>query len=82
LIITTLAILIGIFFTFTSSLELFLLFPIFYGIASLESDVFIRIPVIYEIYTILNTITFWLLSNTKKIRTVQKQDTTVSYNLQ
>ena len=44
LVITFLAILIGFFFGFTSPLELFLLFPLFYGIASLESDVFIRIP--------------------------------------
>ena len=58
LIITLLAIIIGVFYSFTSPLELFLLFPIFYGIASLESDVFIRIPFIYEIYAILNALSF------------------------
>jgi hypothetical protein len=36
LVITLLAILIGFLFSFTSPLELFLLFPIFYGIASIK----------------------------------------------
>lgn len=82
LVITLLAICIGLFFGFTSALELFLLFPIFYGIASLKSDVFIRIPLVYEIYAILNTLTFGLLKNTKRLRGVQKQDTTVSYRVE
>lgn len=79
LVITLLAICIGFFFGFTSPLELFLLFPIFYGIASLESDVFIRIPLVYEIYAILNTFTFGLLKNTKRLQAVQKQNTAVNF---
>ncbi len=82
LVITLFAIIIGIVFSFTSPLELFLLFPVFYGIASLESDVFVRIPLIYEIYAILNTFTFGLLYNTKRMRAVQKQDTAVSYKVE
>lgn len=81
LVITLLAILIGLFYSFASPLELFLLFPIFYGVASLESDVFSRIPLIYEVYAILNTLTFGLLKNTRRIQTVQKQDTAVSFKL-
>lgn len=82
LAITLLAIVIGLSYSFASPVELFLLFPIFYGIASLESDVFVRIPVVYEIYALLNTFTFGLLKNTKRIRGVQKQDTAVSYKVE
>jgi len=84
LAITLVAVLIGFLFSFTSPLELFLLFPIFYGIASLESDAFFRIPLIYEIYEIyatLNTFTFGLFKSTKRIQAVQKQDTAVSFKL-
>lgn len=82
LVITLLFIIIGLFFSFTSPFELFLLFPIFYGIASLESNVFIRIPLVYEIYAILNTLTFGLLKNTKRIQAVQKQDTMVKFTME
>ncbi len=82
LIITLLWIAIGVIYSFTSSLALVLIFPAFYGIASLESDVFIKIPVIYEIYAILNTFTFGLLKNTKRIQTAQKQETNVSYKME
>lgn len=58
LVITLFALLIGFFFSFTSPLELFLLFPVFYGIAFLESDAFIQIPLVYEVYATLNTVTF------------------------
>lgn len=81
LAITLVAVLIGFLFSFTSPLELFLLFPIFYGIASLESDAFFRIPLIYEIYATLNTFTFGLFKSTKRIQAVQKQDTAVSFKL-
>lgn len=82
LVITLLAIIIGLLFSFTSPLELFLLFPIFYGIASIETNVFVRIPLLYEIYAIINTLTFGLLKNTKRIQTIQKQDTTVSFKME
>jgi len=82
LIITLVAILIGVFFSFTSPLELFLLFPICYGIYTLETDVFTRIPVIYEIYALLNMLTFGLLKNTKRIQSIQKQDTQVSFKME
>lgn len=81
LIITFLAICIGVFHSFASPLESFLLFPIFYGIASLESDVFIRIPLVYEIYAMLNALSFGLLKNTKRIQAVQKQEKTVSFKV-
>ena len=82
LVITLLWIAIGVIYSFTSSLALVLIFPAFYGIASLESDVFIKIPVIYEIYAVLNTFTFGLLKNTKRIQTAQKQETNVSYKME
>ena len=81
LVITLLAILIGFSWEFTSPLELFLLFPVFYGIASIESDVFIRIPILYEVYAMLNTLTFGLLKNTKRVHSAQSQDTTVSFKM-
>lgn len=58
LVITLLAILLGLLFSFTSPIELFLLFPVFYGISALETDVFIRIPFIYEIYILINILSF------------------------
>ncbi|HBB27391.1 TPA: hypothetical protein DCZ36_02765 [Candidatus Gracilibacteria bacterium] len=82
LVITLLFIIIGLLFSFTSPFELFLLFPMFYGIASLESNVFIRIPLVYEIYAILNTLTFGLLKNTKRIQVAQKQDTMVRFTVE
>lgn len=82
LIITLVAILIGIFFSFTSPIELFLLFPVCYGISQLETDVFTRIPIIYEIYAFLNTLTFDLLKNTKRVQSIQKQDTQVSFKME
>ncbi|MFA6090419.1 MAG: hypothetical protein WC774_01435 [Candidatus Gracilibacteria bacterium] len=82
LVMTLLAILLGLLFSFTSPIELFLLFPIFYGISTLETNVFTRIPVIYEIYALLNTITFGLLKNTKRVQSIQKQDTQVSFKMQ
>ncbi len=82
LVITLLAVCIGFLFDFTSPLELFLFFPVFYGIASLESNVFIRIPLVYEIYAILNTLTFGLLKNTKRLQAVQKQDTMVRFTME
>lgn len=82
LVITLLAVCIGLFFGFTSPLELFLLFPIFYGIALIESDTFARIPFVYEIYAIINTLTFGLLKNTKRLRSVQEQDTEVHFKIE
>ncbi len=82
LVITLLAILLGLIFSFTSPIELFLLFPIFYGISALETDVFTRIPIIYEIYALLNTLTFGLLKNTKRVQSIQKQDTQVSFKME
>ena len=81
LVITLLALCIGFFYSFTSPLLLLLLFPIFYGISSIGEDVFIRIPLLYEIYALLNTVTFGLLKNTKRLQTVQKQDTAVSFKM-
>lgn len=81
LTISLFAICIGFLSSFTSPLQLFLLFPIFYGVSSIQSDIFIRIPVIYEIYAIINTFTFGLLKNKKRIQSVQKQDTSVSFKV-
>lgn len=81
LVITLLAVIIGYFFGATSPVALLLLFPVFYGISSLESDIFTRIPFIYEIYLIINTLTFGLLNNTKRLRSVQKQNASVSFKL-
>lgn len=62
-------------------MELFLLFPIFYGIACVEKDVCVRIPFIYELYAIINTFSFGVLSNTKRIKAIQKEDKIVSYKV-
>lgn len=78
MVITLLSVLIGfISKDFSSPYELFLLFPIFYGIASVQSDPFTKIPIVYEFYVIINTLTFGLLRNTKKIREVQQKETSV-----
>lgn len=82
LVITLLATIIWYFYGFTSSIELFLLFPIFYGIALIEKNVFVRIPLIYELYAIINTLTFGILSNTKRMKAIQKQDVAVSYKVE
>lgn len=81
LVLTLLAICIGFFTSFTSPLELFLLFPLFYGIASLENNVFTRIPLLYEIYIILNSLTFGLLKSKEKIQKAGQQDTAVSFKI-
>lgn len=82
LVLTVLAGVIGYFYGFASPFELFLLFPIFYGIAEFETNVFVRIPGVYEIYAILNTLTFGILNNTKRMQDIQKKETTVSYKVE
>lgn len=82
LVITLMATLIGIFFSFVSALELFLLFPVCYGISQIHINIFTPIPIIYEIYTFINTVTFGLLKNTKRIQSIQKQDTQINFKIE
>lgn len=81
LVITLLSAIVWYFYGFTSPFELLFLFPAFYGIASLETNVFVRIPLIYEIYALLNTFTFGILNNTNRMKAIQKQDMSVSYKV-
>lgn len=58
LILTLLSLLIGIVYGFSSRMELLLVFPALLGMVTVGHDPFYRIPVIYEIYSLLNTVTF------------------------
>jgi len=44
------------------------IFPIFLGIANIDKNPFYRIPFIYEIYVILDWLTFWIFNKFKFIK--------------
>lgn len=67
-IISIIIILIWYFFWFRSELTIFMLFPVFLWIANIDSNPFYRIPILFEIYKILNILSFWLFSKFKHIR--------------
>ena len=58
LIMTGIFVAISLMYGFSSSLLLFLLFPIFYAIARVTSDPFQKIPLVYELYALINTLSF------------------------
>lgn len=45
-----------------------LIFPIFLGIANIDSNPFYKIPIIYEIYIIFDYLSFWMFSKMKFIK--------------
>lgn len=81
LVMTGIFVVISFIYGFSSSFILFFLFPIFYAIARVQADPFQKIPVVYEIYTLINTLSFWLLRNTRKIQEVKAQEKSVSFKV-
>lgn len=58
LVVTGIFVAIGLMYGFSSPISLFLLFPIFYAIARVYYDPFQKIPAVYELYALVNTLSF------------------------
>lgn len=77
-------VLIAIWFSldFTSLWQMLLLFPMFIGIAEVNQNPFYKIPVVYELYVILDFLTFGLGSRVNKLKERNKESgETVSFKV-
>lgn len=81
LIISFLLIFIWFYFWYYSLYQLFLLFPIFIGIANINQNPFKKIPIIYEIYATFDKLSFWIFSKVKFLNEKKKEVKEVSYKL-
>lgn len=64
---------IWLFLDFTSLWQMILLFPIFIGMAEINRNPFYKIPAIYELYVILDFLTFGLGSRVNKLKERNKE---------
>lgn len=64
-----------------SNYTILLLFPIFLWIANINKNPFYRIPVIYEIYELLDKLTFGLFSKIKFLKEKNKESQEVSFKI-
>ncbi|MDD2486953.1 MAG: hypothetical protein PHS92_01105 [Candidatus Gracilibacteria bacterium] len=73
IIMSAIIIFLGISYGFKSNLEILVLFPVFLGVANIDSNPFYRIPFIYEIYKIFNLISFGFFSKIRLIKEKNKE---------
>lgn len=71
LIITVISILLW-YFDY-SDYSIWLLFPIFLWTANIKNNPYYRIPIIFEIYQILDKLTFWIFSKIKFLKEKKKE---------
>lgn len=69
------------FLGFSTPWQTLLLFAIFLGIANLSSNPFYRIPVIYEIYNVLDLVTFGIGGKVGKLKEKHKESASVSFKI-
>ncbi len=80
LIIT--AILIAIYYlsqSFSTNIQMILLFPIFLWLANIDNNPFYKIPVIFEIYVLLDNLTFGIFSKVKFLKEKKNEVKEVSF---
>lgn len=58
-----------------------MLFPIFLWIANIDHNPFYRIPIIYDIYLILDNITFWIFSKIKFLKEKKEEVQELSFKV-
>ncbi len=73
IVITIVLVAIWLFLDFTSLWQMILLFPIFIGMAEINRNPFYKIPAIYELYVILDFLTFGLGSRVNKLKERNKE---------
>ncbi len=81
IIISIILVLIWYFYWFYSNLQLCLLFPIFLWLANVDSNPFYKIPIIYEIYFIIDKVTFGLFSKIKFLKEKSKEVNNISFKV-
>lgn len=64
-----------------SDLQVLLLFPIFIWISKVWNNPFYRIPVIYEIYILLDYISFWIFSNVKFLKEKKEEKKNMTFKV-
>jgi hypothetical protein len=70
-----------IFVDFSTLWQTFFLFAIFLGIANLETNPFYKIPLVYEIYAILDFFAFGLGGKVGKLQEKRKETASVSFKI-
>jgi hypothetical protein len=83
LVITALVILFWMIFGFGNQYQTFLLFPIFLGIANIQSNRFYKIPFIYDLVLIFHIVTFGVFTKNNKIKhwTEKKREEKFAYEV-
>lgn len=81
IIISTILIIIWYFFWLYSENQLILLFPIFLWLANIDKNPFFRIPVIFEIYTILDKLSFGIFGKIKFLKEKKWEIKEVSFKV-
>jgi hypothetical protein len=69
------------FIDFTTPWQTFFLFAIFLGIANLGVNPFYKIPLIYDIYSIFDLVTFGIGGKVGKLKEKHKESASVSYKI-
>ncbi|EKE27625.1 MAG: hypothetical protein ACD_3C00184G0001 [uncultured bacterium (gcode 4)] len=67
--------------SFYTNLQMILIFPIFLWIANLDSNPFYKIPIIFEIYVLLDSLTFWIFSKFKFLKGKKNEVKEVSFKV-
>jgi hypothetical protein len=67
--------------SFYTNIPMLLLFPIFLWLWNIDSNPFYRIPVIFEIYVLLDKITFWIFSKMKFLKEKKNEVKEVSFKV-
>lgn len=63
------------------SFQIFFLFPIILWIANIDSNPFYKIPIIYEIYSILDKLSFWIFNKMKFLKEKKIEVKEVSFKV-
>jgi hypothetical protein len=67
--------------SFYTNIPAILLFPIFLWMSNIDSNPFYRIPVIFEIYVLLDKITFWIFSKLRFLHEKKNEVKEVSFKV-